>query len=152
MKHPKATRDPDLLHAFEFDLNKLTTPVPLEDGCAEEVHSYHFLEHVRAYEAPALVNEFKRLLKPGGLLVLELPNIELAARNLLSGMDEQMSIWPLYGNHNELDPYMLHKFGYTPKTITLLLEEVGFTGITMCRPQTHGARVNRDMRVEAINP
>jgi predicted SAM-dependent methyltransferase len=149
VRHPKASRDPDLIHAFEFDVETLVNPLPLKDECADEVHALHFIEHVREYEAPALVREFHRLLKPRGLLVLELPNIEAAARNLLDGMPAQMCWFAFYGDASHRDPYMLHKFGYTPKTIKALLVECGFIKIELKPPQTHGARANRDMRVEA---
>lgn len=149
-RNPKATRDPDLLHAFEFDGERLVNPLPLEDGCAEEVCSFHFLEHVYRWEAPALLAEFRRLLRPGGRLVLELPNLEAAARNLLAGKNDQMAMWPLYGDPSHLDPYMCHRWGYTPGTVRALLEECGFTKIKLLPPQTHGARANRDMRVEAV--
>lgn len=148
--HPKALRKPDLIHAFDFDkAGALIYPLPLSDGCADEVHSYHFLEHVYRWEAVALVNEFARLLKSGGKLVLELPNIEAAARNLLAGMDDQMTMWPFYGDPGHRDPFMCHRWGYTPKTVYVLLESCGFERIQIREPKTHGARVNRDMRVEA---
>lgn len=149
VKHPKASRYPDLLYAFEFEGSVLKNPIPLSDGVASELHSYHFLEHFYAWQARALVSEFRRLLKPGGLLVLELPNIALAAKNLLSGMNDQMAMWPLYGDPKTMDPYMCHRWGYTPKTLTGLLLDTGFIDITHPFPKTHGARVNRDMRVEA---
>lgn len=150
--HPKATRAPDLLHALQFDGERIVNPIPLDDGCAEEVHSYHFIEHVYAWEAPAVIAEWRRLLKPGGLLVLELPNIEHAARNLLNGLSDQMNMWPFYGDPSHRDPYMCHRWGYTPRTIMGLLSRGGFTEIVMGEPRTHGARVNRDMRVEATAP
>lgn len=146
---PKATRPLDLIHAVEFDADRLVNPIPLPDGCADELHSYHVIEHVRAYEAPALVMEWRRLLKDGGLLILECPNVEAACRNLLAGMDDQMSWWPLYGDHTHINPWQLHKFGYTPKTIRALLSDAGFKDIQIKPPKTHGARANRDMRVEA---
>jgi hypothetical protein len=149
VRHPKATRDPDLLHAFQFEGATLTNPLPLADGCADQVHSYHFIEHVYAWEAPALVAEFRRLLSTEGLLVLELPNIEAAARNLLAGMNDQMAMWPLYGDPEHVDPYMCHRWGYTPATIKALLESQGFGAIRVLPPLTHGAKGNRDMRVEA---
>lgn len=150
VKHPKASRDPDLLHVLKFDGPALVNPLPLEDGAASELHSYHFLEHVTRWQAPAVLGEFKRLLSPGGLLVLELPNLEAACRNLLAGMNDQMSMWPIYGDWNHMDEFMLHRHGYTPSTLRSLLEEVGFSKVKILAPQTHGARVNRDMRVEAI--
>lgn len=149
MRHPKATRAPDLLHAFAFDRDRLANPLPLADAVADELHSYHFVEHVYRWEAPALLREFHRLLKPGGLLVLELPNIEAAARNLLAGMNDQMAMWPLYGDPGTMDPYMCHRWGYTPKTMRALLTDCGFRDVHCRPPQTHGKRANRDMRLEA---
>lgn len=149
VRHPKAVRAPDLLHAFQFEGETLTNPLPLPDGCAGEVHSYHFLEHVYRWEAPALVREFARLLRPGGLLVLELPNIEAAAKNLLAGMNDKMTMWPLYGDPGHRDPFMCHRWGYTPKTLTDLIHAAGFSGVRITAPRTHGLRANRDMRLEA---
>ena len=151
VRHPKASRDPDLLHAFYFAKDgALLNPVPLADGCADELHSYHFIEHVYRWEAPHLVAEFHRLLKPDGALILELPNIAAAARNLLACMNDQMAMWPLYGNPDEVDPYMCHRWGYTPATIAGLLKEAGFKDVRVLPPVTHGAKANRDMRVEAV--
>ena len=151
VRHPKASRAPDLLHAFQFAGDGwLHNPLPLEDDCAEELHSYHFIEHVYRWEAPALVAEFRRLLKPSGKLVLELPNIAAAAQNLLAGMNDQMAMWPLYGNPEHRDPYMCHRWGYTPETITALLQSHGFSAVNVLPPVTHGAKRKRDMRVEAL--
>ena len=151
VRHPRATREPDLLHAFEFAKDgALLNPIPLADCCPDELHSYHFVEHVYRWEAPHLVAEFRRLLKPRGALVLELPNIAAAARNLLAGMNDQMAMWPLYGDPEHRDPYMCHRWGYTPATIAALLKESGFTDVRVLPPVTHGAKANRDMRVEAL--
>lgn len=153
VRNPAAPRDPEMLFAAEFDaVGNLTQSVPLDDGCADELQAMHVIEHVYAWEAAALINEWKRLLKPGGLLVLELPNIESAARNLLNGLNDQMHMWPLYGDPGHRDPYMCHRWGYTPKTIMALLSDCGFTEVGMSDPKTHGARKNRDMRVEATRP
>jgi predicted SAM-dependent methyltransferase len=150
VKHPKATRDPDLLHALEFDKEgALLNPLPLPDGVFEEVHAYHFIEHVHEWEAPSVVGEFRRLLKPGGLLVLECPDLELAAKNLLAGLKEQMWKFPLYGDGSHKDPYMCHKHGFTRRSLEALVKEGGFLSVKHRAPMTHGARLNRDMRVEA---
>src|SRR5690606_32870176 len=121
-------------------------PLPLQAGVAEELHAMHVLEHVYLWEAPAMLGEWRRLLQPGGRLVLELPNILLAAKNLLNGMNDQMSMWPLYGDWNHRDPYMMHKHGYTPMTLRQLLEGNGFRDVKFGPPRTHGGKQNRDMR------
>jgi predicted SAM-dependent methyltransferase len=122
--------------------------VPLSDGYADECHAYHVIEHFVAWEAAAVIAEWCRLLKPGGLLVLELPNLESACRNLLLGKSDQMVMWPLYGDPSHRDEFMTHRWGYTPKTIVELLNASGFHKVKVLQPQTHGPRPDRDMRVE----
>jgi predicted SAM-dependent methyltransferase len=117
---------------------------------ADEVSAFHLIEHFARYEATDVLAEWRRLLKPGGRLILELPNLELACRNLLDGLEDSLGLRPIYGDWTHRDPYMLHKHGYTPKTISALLQESGFVQIEMKPPQTHGRQLKRDMRVEAI--
>lgn len=140
-QNPKAKRPLDIL----ADVRN----VPLQDECADEVHAYHVIEHFYRFDVDAAVAEWKRLLKDGGLLVLELPNIEACARNLLAGLDDQMCMWGFYGDPSHKDKFMCHPWGYTPKSIRQLLADGGFKDIRILPPQTHGRRVNRDMRVEA---
>lgn len=151
VQHPKASRRLDLVHAVEFS-GETIKPLPLVCGVADELHSYHFIEHVYAWQAPALVGEWHRLLKPGGKLVVECPDILKAARNLLNGGPDQMHMWPFYGDPGHKDVFMCHRWGYTPKTLQALLTQAGFVKCRELPPQTHGARLDRDMRMEAIKP
>lgn len=141
-RHPKAARDPEALCD--------TRSIPLPDRCASVLMSCHVLEHFYRWEVDDVLAEWRRLLMPGGILILELPNLESACRNLLSGLDDQMCMWPIYGDWSHRDPYMMHKHGYTPGTLRALLEANGFHRVTFSPPQTHGKRANRDMRAEAI--
>lgn len=142
--NPRAKRPLDLLADVRA--------VPLEDACAEEVHAYHVIEHFHRWETDAVIAEWKRLLKPGGLLVLELPDLAKACRNLLAGDTEQMSYWGIYGDPSHRDTFMCHPWGFTPNSIRKLLQDGGFVDIRHLPPKTHGGRVNRDMRVEARKP
>jgi predicted SAM-dependent methyltransferase len=145
----RATRDLDLYHAFTFTGETLDNPLPLEDNCADEVHAYHFIEHVYRWEADAVLREFKRLLKPGGLLILECPDAEKCCRNILNGLKENMGYWGLYGDPTKVDPFMCHRWAYTPKTLGALLKSVGYKNIRQARPVSHGPKLKRDMRMEA---
>lgn len=151
VQHPKASRPIDLVYEFTFTPEGyLREMLPLDDGCVSELHNYHFIEHVHEWEAPAVINEFFRLLELGGRLVMELPDIEHACRNILKGKADQWGMWPLYGDGSHKDPYMCHKYGYTKKTMRRLLANAGFREIKFSEPLTHGRRKERDMRVEAI--
>jgi ubiquinone/menaquinone biosynthesis C-methylase UbiE len=131
------------------DLTADLRAIPLPDGCADELQAMHVIEHFYLWETPAVLTEWRRLLKPGGRLVLELPNLEAACRNVLAGLPDQMGLWPLYGDPSHADPFMCHRWAYTPASIKALLAEHGFRSIKILPPQTHGRRANRDMRVEA---
>lgn len=150
VQHPKASRPVDLLHSFRFDGEILVNKLPVDDNSASEVHSYHFIEHVYAWEAPAVIREFRRVLKPGGKMVLELPNLELACKHLLKRTGDQYSMWPLYGDPSTRDVYMCHRWGYTPESMMALLKNCRMMEIKHLFPQTHGARKNRDMRFECV--
>lgn len=139
---PKAPRPPEILCDAKS--------IPLEDGCADEVMALHLIEHFYLWEVGEALSEWRRLLKVGGKLTLELPNLEAACKNLLAGMNDQMSMWPLYGDPGHKDPYMCHRWGYTQKTIRRLLEGSGFGKVKVLPPQTHGRKKNRDMRVESL--
>ena len=79
--NPRAPRAPEVLHALTFnDEGWIIEPTPLPNDCADELMAAHVIEHFAEWQAPFVMLEWKRLLKPGGKLVLELPNIEAAAR------------------------------------------------------------------------
>lgn len=146
---PKAPRAPDLLAS--------ALSIPLPDGCADEVMAIHGFEHLHSWDAPKALAEWHRLLKPGGLLVLEMPDVVKCAKNLVKLIEtgdekaiESLAMNGLYGDQSQQDPYMGHKYGWTPKTIKPLLKRAGF-GFFKERPtQWHGiGKAHRDFRIEA---
>ena len=144
-----ATRPVDLLHRFSFERDRLINPLPLEADSVDELHSYHFIEHLYAWEAPAVVREFRRIIRPGGRLVLELPNLEKACSNFLQGKKAQDGLWRLYGDPGFMEPLMCHKWGYTKASLMALLRDNGFPSVLFAKPKTHGCKLSRDMRAEA---
>lgn len=144
-------QDLDLIYAMEFNSrNELVRKMPIEAGRANYLQAMHVIEHFYRWEAPLVLAEFKRVLKDGGQLVLELPDLEKACRNFLKGEKDQMCMWPLYGDPGHEDPYMCHRWGYSPQSMKMMLKEAGFRNIVFMPPQTHGRRINRDMRVECV--
>lgn len=138
----KAPREPEVLS----DLRA----IPLHDGCADEAMAIHVIEHFYRWEVPAVLAEWLRLLKPGGLLVLECPDVLKCARNLLAGDIDSQSYWGLYGDPAHEDPFMCHRWGWTPATLRAELAAAGFRDIRETVPQWHKAgRTRRDMRLEA---
>jgi len=119
----------------------------------------HLLEHVHLWQAPDLLREWFRLLKPGGLLVLELPDIVKCCRNIADNYTmagkhpDQAGLWGCYGDPRERDPYMAHKWGYTFQSLSPMVAEIGFIKIAERQTQWHPVgRERRDFRLEARKP
>lgn len=65
----------------------LTAPLPLADNSADAVYHAHVLEHLSRVDAARLLRECHRILKPGGILRVVVPDLELHARNYLNLLD-----------------------------------------------------------------
>ena len=66
----------------------LTTPLPFEDGSAAAVFSEHLLEHLTLRQGMALAEESFRLLRPGGVLRIGVPDAHAYARSYFDSSDE----------------------------------------------------------------
>ncbi|MGE3771135.1 MAG: methyltransferase domain-containing protein [Bdellovibrionales bacterium] len=136
---------------MQCDLRALTFP----QNYADEMMSIHVIEHFYPWEAEEMLRHWITILKPGGKLILECPNILSAAKALLAdpvraakaeGKDGQLAMWPLYGDPSWRDPLMCHKWGYTPVTLIDLLQKCGFKNVRQ-EPAQFKQRDPRDMRV-----
>ena len=130
--------------------------IPLPDASVDRIFACHLWEHFYRWECDGVITEWKRLLKPGGHLALELPNLVKCCENVIRGRmvggkhPDQLSYWGLYGDPRQEDQFMAHRWGWTPQTLTDFLKEHGFTKIVETPTQWHPAgREHRDMRIEA---
>jgi predicted SAM-dependent methyltransferase len=133
--------------------------IPLPDGCADEIMAIHLVEHVHLWEVPDLLREWFRLLSPGGLMVLEMPDIVKCCRNIADNFTmagkhpDQAGLWGCYGDPREKDPFMGHKWGYTFNSLRPMVAEAGFVKIVERPTQYHPVgRERRDFRLEARKP
>lgn len=137
----------------EADVSK---PLPFADDYADEIHAYHLLEHFYVWQAPAILKDWKRVLKPGGLLVLELPCLDkivsIFAHSLIDGSapDTRMTLWGLYGDPKYKNEAMCHHWCYSVAELSNGLQKLGFVGVESHDPQTH--QPARDMRITARKP
>ena len=95
----RAGKRPDVL----CDLHALT---PFEDNSVDEILSVHVVEHFWRWEVVGVLKEWVRVLKAGGLMVLECPNLKSACETFLAnpdlhagpGQEGQRSMWVFYGD------------------------------------------------------
>lgn len=149
----------DAVERSGADIVATANKLPFEDGEAEELMAIHLLEHLVPWEVPETLAEWFRVLKPGGRLILEMPDIVKCCQNLIDGVmrggkhPDQLSYWGIYGDPRLKDVFMLHRFGWAFKTLEPLVQEAGFIKIKEKETEFHpaGRRV-RDFRLEAIKP
>ena len=130
--------------------------IPLADAVAEEVMAIHLVEHLLPWDLKTALAEWHRLLRPGGMLVLEMPDLVKCCKNIIDGRmkggkhPDQLGMWGLFGDNRYEDPYMLHRWAYTFATLSPLVEAAGFRKIVERPTQFHPAgRDHRDFRLEA---
>lgn len=130
------------------------THLPDADETADAVIAVHVIEHFYKWEVQGVLTEWRRVLKPGGKLILELPSMEKVFRYIANAMDrnlpmsETFSTLPLWGDPKYHDVTMCHKWGYFPVTLCMELVKAGFKNAKVTKPRYHFK--DRDMRVEAI--
>lgn len=140
---------PEGIEFVEADLVSL----PFEDNYADEIHAYHVIEHFYRVDVPKVLTEWLRVLKPGGKVFLEQPDMLKCAANIIHGIalgNEQevnrLGILGLYGDGTPEQPYMGHRWGWYPQSLGKVLESVGFKDIHVAPALTH-MRDIRDFRI-----
>ena len=148
----RAGRSPDVL----CDLHDLK---PFASDSADEVLAVHVVEHFWRWEVVDVLKEWLRVLKPGGRMILECPNLISACEELLKnpeagagpGTEGQRTMWVFYGDPAWKDPLMCHRWNYTPQSLGAIMTEAGLVNIRQ-EPAQYKLREPRDMRMVGEKP
>jgi ubiquinone/menaquinone biosynthesis C-methylase UbiE len=142
------------------DVVALADKLPMfADGSAAAIEACHLFEHLPITEARAALREWWRVLAPGGMLMLELPNLQrcfevIGQEKDASGYD--LGMVGIFGWPPMIETegaWQIHKWGWTPKTLAEELFAAGFTGVAQVPIQQTwrpAAKLNRDMRLHAL--
>ena len=120
-----------------------TTLEAVQDKTCECIYASHLLEHISHRILPEVLTVWKNKLQDGGELILNVPDLVWASKQVLkyeSGqiLDSQVydtfegntglqSIF--YGTHEHEGEY--HKAGFTKKSLTALLTQIGMRSINV---------------------
>jgi predicted SAM-dependent methyltransferase len=135
----------DLDPAVQPDIVCSITDIsPVAADWVDAVWSSHNLEHLQRHEVPLALAEFLRVLKPHGLLLLTLPDLQQVARLVAEDRLEESAyvsqsgpITPLdmiFGHTTSLargNQFMAHRTGFTARSLHKLLIEAGFVEVTL---------------------
>lgn len=118
----------------------------LPAASVDAVYSSHTLEHLYAYELPIALAEMRRVIKPDGVVVTRVPDLQAAARMIaedrlfdtayISPMGPVTPFDILYSHrlltHRDR-PYMAHHYGFTLNTLVEVFREAGFAAVAGAR-------------------
>jgi predicted SAM-dependent methyltransferase len=155
-KHAAGWINIDLSDEADLQLD-LREPLPFHDNSVAEIYSEHFLEHLsypnlgdstaweietpeRPSEALAFLRECRRVLVPGGVLDLVVPDaesilIEYAARDIqpfprYEWWGPRWCNTPLHCVNYVFRQGSEHKYAYDEETLTAVLHAAGWEGVT----------------------
>ncbi len=116
------------------------TAVP--DQAVDAVFSSHTLEHLYAHEIPIALNEFLRVLKPDGVAVSAVPDLQAAAEMIAEDRLFDPAYESAAGTITPFDivysfrgfvgrdkPYMAHHSGFTLSTLVNAFRDAGFGSV-----------------------
>lgn len=101
-------------------------PLPDAADSADEIRASHVLEHFSHRKALEVLREWVRVLKPGGLIRLAVPDLEYIAQGYLAGRAEPWTAY-LCGGHVDQDD--VHLAQYDEPSLGALMRGAGLVGV-----------------------
>lgn len=101
------------------------------EGRAEEIRASHILEHFSHREIPAVLADWVKALRPGGVLKLAVPDLEWIARAVLAGTDAPIQGY-LMGGQVDADDF--HKCAFDEEYLAESMRQAGLIDIERWPP------------------
>jgi predicted SAM-dependent methyltransferase len=111
---------------IKMDAGNLEYP----DNSVDEILTHHTLEHIEHFKTENVVREWHRVLKPGGVLIITVPDMEKVYAKWIKD-DSLQSYWyyAIWGWQRW--PGYFHYTGFTKSRMKKLLKNVGFSKVTV---------------------
>ena len=108
--------------------------IPYADNTVDEIIASHIIEHFDAYESRKILQEWYRVLKPGGKLIVETPDFLASCDAFVKSSNE--SRWAMCGHFFATPwiPGQTHKFLFTEQWLSEYLIREGFSSATRVPP------------------
>lgn len=133
-----------------------------ENNSIDVIECCHLIEHLTYKDATDALKEWFRVLKKGGTLLLETPDLYRCVEMIYNKEPDEAFRYALIGiygggylpDESRMDSvFQLHKSGWTSDSLTDHLKRVGFTKIEkvpITQTWRKASKYNRDMRLECV--
>lgn len=106
------------------------TNLKFKDNTVDLIYASHVLEYFDINEVKKLLREWRRVLKPGGVLRIAVPDFEVMTQLYHNGKVKLKDIiGPLYGKMSMGTKTIYHKTTYDYESLNLLLYELAYNDI-----------------------
>ena len=126
----------DMVGSGAADVKGDIMSLPFAPGSADSIDTFHVIEHFDFIHCKYLLSEWSMVLKAGGSLVIETPDLNETYRHFVrsdTDSQEKKLHW-IFGIDS---PGMSHKVGLSFDLARKLLEESGFVDIQRGKPSSH---------------
>jgi len=89
------------LRGLDIVVHNLARGIPAADGTVDMVYHSHLLEHLDREIAEAFLSEVHRVLKPGGIVRVVVPDLELYVRKYLASLEASLNDPAVGGRHDQ---------------------------------------------------
>jgi predicted SAM-dependent methyltransferase len=123
----------------------------LPDNTIDEIFTVHTIDHFTRWEAVKMFRDWHRMLKPGGLLTIEVADFTRCVWWLFhpSEKKRRLALTQFYGNQWDEIEYETHRYGWSARELKSVLKETGFITVKINHKTLTHYR-GRDMHVESI--
>lgn len=129
------------------DVSKL----PFKDDSADEIYASHIIEHFHYYECFDVLKEWLRVLRPGGKLMIETPDMLASCRKFVEGNEQdRINLYGHFFAQPWLGPGQVHKFLFTPTQLRWTLEQCGYKNIHQVPAKRYIGNEDQNLGMEAM--
>jgi predicted SAM-dependent methyltransferase len=96
----------------------------VEDNSCSLVYTCHVLEHFKPEKIPAVLREWYRVIRPGGICRISVPDFAAICRVYMVNQELSEVIGPIFGRQDYL--YNIHRTIFDYETLGKYLIEAGF--------------------------
>lgn len=104
------------------------------DGIVDYIHTYGLLEHIPPWDTLLALREWARVLRPGGMIHIEVPDLHRVLEGwfITGDLDEQTAINLIYGGNKEPNKIYLdqhHLTGFSLSRLARMMSQARFSNI-----------------------